>query len=166
MGTIGWEIISFQIILRVFGFIRCSSKATSLNRNITVWGVFGFASPIIAMIWIQFMKPHISWNKVSGIENSTPELSQQIKKYPWYFQSTLTKAVERGESIEEAYEDMNIGLGYLFVIIGIGILIIGFSKISDSISQQDNELLVGIFIFGIIFIINGTRLIVNANNSK
>ncbi|WP_157663316.1 hypothetical protein [Polaribacter sp. SA4-12] len=46
-------IIAFKII----GVIVCRSKAEELNRSKGGWGFFGFMSPILAMIWIQFMKP-------------------------------------------------------------------------------------------------------------
>lgn len=45
----------FYIILRIAGPIVCGIKAKSLNRNIFGWAFFGFAAPLIAMIWIQFM---------------------------------------------------------------------------------------------------------------
>ncbi|WP_417334645.1 hypothetical protein [Halarcobacter sp.] len=49
------------LCLRVLGIFVCASKAKELNRNQVGWGIFGFAMPIIAMIWIQFMKPVIKW---------------------------------------------------------------------------------------------------------
>jgi hypothetical protein len=58
-------MIFVQLGLRIIGAIVCSSKASSLNRNAGGWGVFGFALPILAMIWIQFMKPIIDWKKGS-----------------------------------------------------------------------------------------------------
>ncbi len=45
----------FYIILRIAGPIVCGIKAKSLNRNIFGWVFFGFATPLIAMFWIQFM---------------------------------------------------------------------------------------------------------------
>jgi hypothetical protein len=56
-------ILIVQFVLRIVGAMVCSSKASKLNRNAGTWGVFGFAMPIIAMIWIQFMKPHVDWSK-------------------------------------------------------------------------------------------------------
>lgn len=49
--------------LRVIGVIVCVNKAGELNRSKGGWGFFGFVSPIIAMIWIQFMKPVTDWNQ-------------------------------------------------------------------------------------------------------
>ena len=56
-------ILFVQLGLRIVGAIVCSNKASSLNRNSGSWGVFGFIFPIIAMIWIQFMKPIVDWRK-------------------------------------------------------------------------------------------------------
>jgi hypothetical protein len=53
------------LVLRIVGVIVCSNKAKELNRSQGGWGFFGFISPIIAMIWIQFMKPIMSWEKQS-----------------------------------------------------------------------------------------------------
>jgi hypothetical protein len=63
MESAGAGIFIIQLILRIVGLVVCSNQAKSLNRSAGGWGFFGFASPIIAMIWIQFMKPVISWNK-------------------------------------------------------------------------------------------------------
>ena len=56
-------ILIVQIGLRILGAVVCSNKATSLNRNAAGWGVFGFIMPIVAMIWVQFMKPHVDWER-------------------------------------------------------------------------------------------------------
>jgi hypothetical protein len=58
---------TFQVILlvvRIVITIYCVNKAGELNRSKGGWGVFGFFLPIIALIWIQFMKP-------KNIENET-----------------------------------------------------------------------------------------------
>ena len=49
--------------LRIAGVIVCSNKAEELNRSKGGWGFFGFVSPILAMIWIQFMKPVMKWDE-------------------------------------------------------------------------------------------------------
>jgi hypothetical protein len=49
--------IMLAFIVRIIGTIVCYNKAKQLNRNTGGWGFFGFISPILAMIWIQFMKP-------------------------------------------------------------------------------------------------------------
>ncbi len=51
------------LILRVIGLFYCKDKAKELNRSTGGWATFGFLSPILAMIWISFMKPIISWEE-------------------------------------------------------------------------------------------------------
>jgi hypothetical protein len=51
------------IVLRIVGVIVCSNKAGELNRSKGGWGFFGFVSPIIAMIWINCMKPIMKFEK-------------------------------------------------------------------------------------------------------
>ena len=46
------------LALRIIGLVVCSKKATELNSSKIGWGIFGLFMPIIAMIWIQFMKPY------------------------------------------------------------------------------------------------------------
>ena len=60
-GAAAFFIIS--LLLRIVGAGYCSSKAKELNRSQGGWGFFGFATPILAMIWISFMKPHTSWEE-------------------------------------------------------------------------------------------------------
>jgi hypothetical protein len=58
-----------QIILlavRIGITVYCVNKAGELNRSKGGWGVFGFFLPIIALIWIQFMKPKMVWDDQSG----------------------------------------------------------------------------------------------------
>ena len=50
------------LVLRIVGAVVCSNKAKELNRSTGGWGFFGFISPILAMIWIQFMKPIMVWD--------------------------------------------------------------------------------------------------------
>jgi hypothetical protein len=51
-------IMIVGLVLRIIGLVVCSKKATELNRSKIGWGIFGLFMPIIAMIWIQFMKPY------------------------------------------------------------------------------------------------------------
>lgn len=53
----------FVLILRVVGLFYCINKAKTLNRSQWGWGFWGFVVPIIAMIWISFLKPVIIWDK-------------------------------------------------------------------------------------------------------
>ena len=45
------------LIFRIVITIYCVNKAGSLNRDKMSWGIFAFLIPLIALIWIQFMKP-------------------------------------------------------------------------------------------------------------
>jgi len=56
-------IIFIQLVLRIVGAVVCVNKAKQLNRSEGGWGFFGFVSPIIAMILIQFMKPIVRWDE-------------------------------------------------------------------------------------------------------
>ena len=44
-------------VLRIVGVYVCVATAKELNRCSRGWGIFGFLSPIIAMIWINCLKP-------------------------------------------------------------------------------------------------------------
>jgi hypothetical protein len=61
-GAAGFLMI-IGLILRVIGLFYCKDKAKELNRSEGGWALFGFLSPILAMIWISFMKPIISWEE-------------------------------------------------------------------------------------------------------
>ena len=56
-------VLIVQLVLRIIGVVVCSNKAKELNRSTGGWGFFGFISPIIAMIWIQFIKPVMVWDR-------------------------------------------------------------------------------------------------------
>ena len=58
----------FSFILRMIGVVVCSGKARKLNRSEGGWGFFGFFMPIVAMIWVNCMKPHIEWEKKSDLQ--------------------------------------------------------------------------------------------------
>lgn len=52
--------VMFQVVwlvIRIVITVYCVNKAGKLTRNKGGWGFFGFFLPIIALIWIQFMKP-------------------------------------------------------------------------------------------------------------
>ena len=63
-------VLIIQLGLRIIGVIVCSNKAKELNRSTGGWGGFGFVSPILAMIWIQFMKPVMVWD--SNVDLNKP----------------------------------------------------------------------------------------------
>ena len=56
-------LLIIQLVLRIVGVVVCSSKAKELNRSWGSWGFFGFIFPIIAMIWINCLKPIMIWDK-------------------------------------------------------------------------------------------------------
>jgi len=58
------------LVLRIVGAVVCSNKAKELNRSTSGWGFFGFISPIVAIIWIQFMKPIMVWE--SNVDLNKP----------------------------------------------------------------------------------------------
>ena len=56
-------LLIIQLILRIVGAVVCSNKAKELNRDSGGWGFFGFMLPIVAMIWINCLKPITNWDK-------------------------------------------------------------------------------------------------------
>ena len=58
----------FSLILRIVGAIVCVNKAKELNRSTGGWGFFGFFMPIIAMIWVNCMKPNVEWENKSDLQ--------------------------------------------------------------------------------------------------
>lgn len=50
------------IVFRIYSIYYCVKKAKTLNRNALGWGIFAFIIPLIAIIWIQFMKPQQNIN--------------------------------------------------------------------------------------------------------
>ena len=61
------------LILRIVGAVVCSNKAKELNRSTGGWVVFGLAFPIIAMIWIQFMKPKMVWDSSMALNKKNKQ---------------------------------------------------------------------------------------------
>ncbi len=61
-------VVIIQLALRIVGTAVCVNKAKELNRNTGGWGFFGFVSPILAMIWIHFMKPVMKWDENVNID--------------------------------------------------------------------------------------------------
>lgn len=52
-----------NVVFRIVITVICVNKAKKLNRNAFGWGFFGLILPIIAIIWIQFMKPKTHWEE-------------------------------------------------------------------------------------------------------
>jgi len=53
----------FTLVLRIIGVIVCVNKAKELNRSSGGWGFFGFLMPIVAMIWVNNLKPNVEWKE-------------------------------------------------------------------------------------------------------
>lgn len=51
------------LIFRIIAVVVCVNKAKELNRSTGGWGFFGFVMPLLAIIWIQFMKPVTIWDE-------------------------------------------------------------------------------------------------------
>lgn len=60
--------IFISLILRIIGTFVCSSKAKKLNRDTISWGIFGFVAPVIAMIWVNCIKPKVNWD--NNVDNN------------------------------------------------------------------------------------------------
>ncbi|MBK7035464.1 MAG: hypothetical protein IPH42_03730 [Bacteroidetes bacterium] len=50
-------LILFFLGIRILITVYCIKRAGLLNRDKTIWGVFGFLSPLIAIIILSFLKP-------------------------------------------------------------------------------------------------------------
>ena len=57
MEETNYGVTGLLLIFRIVITVYCVNKAGSLNRNKVGWGVFAFLIPLIALIWIQFIKP-------------------------------------------------------------------------------------------------------------
>jgi hypothetical protein len=56
-------IVIFRLAIRIIAIIVCVRKAKNLNRSQFGWAVFGFLIPIVAIIWIQFMRPILKFEE-------------------------------------------------------------------------------------------------------
>jgi len=92
----------FLFILRIVITIYCVNRARKLNRNVWGWGIFGFLLPIVALIWIQFMKPRLFWDK-------NPDLKSKDK----YLHHVNPKAFNYNNS------EIRFWLGLFILCIGI-----------------------------------------------
>jgi len=55
--------VLISLAFRIFGAWYCADMASKLNRSASSWGFFGFFLPLLAIIWIHFMKPIMVWDK-------------------------------------------------------------------------------------------------------
>ena len=63
----GAMLMLFYLVIRIVGAVVCTNKAKELNRSTGGWGFFGFCMPVIAMIWVNCLKPNIDWENKSDI---------------------------------------------------------------------------------------------------
>ena len=76
MESQGMEVLGIIFfIVRIGITLYCTDKAGELNRSKGGWGFFGFMLPIIALIWIQFMKPKFEWDEQAGLDRFQGEHS-------------------------------------------------------------------------------------------
>jgi hypothetical protein len=66
---VGDILLFISTILSIVVSIYCVKKAGNLNRSKFGWALFGFCVPIVALIVIQFMKPHQSAEILNISEN-------------------------------------------------------------------------------------------------
>ncbi len=59
-STMYFFISIILFLLRIGITIYCVNTAGQLSRSKFGWGLFGFIVPLLALIWIQFMKPKYS----------------------------------------------------------------------------------------------------------
>jgi formate hydrogenlyase subunit 3/multisubunit Na+/H+ antiporter MnhD subunit len=55
-------IVIIQIVFRVIAAVICTFRARNLNRSQTIWGIFGFIFPVLAVIAVFLMKNKIAWH--------------------------------------------------------------------------------------------------------
>lgn len=88
----------FLFVLRIVITVYCINKASSLGRNKTGWGVFGFFIPVLAFIWIQFMKPKTESKTTE--KAIAQDLNEQEKDKIHKLKSSL-ESLKRKKLIEE-----------------------------------------------------------------
>ncbi len=53
------QFILILLVFRIVATIICVNRAKELHRSHTVWGIFGFIFPLIALITVYCMKQKI-----------------------------------------------------------------------------------------------------------
>ncbi|MBC8548981.1 MAG: hypothetical protein H8D23_04960 [Candidatus Brocadiales bacterium] len=129
----------FLIVLRIVITVYCVNKANQLNRSKWGWGLFGFFFPIIAVIWIQFMKPHIIWE-------SNPDLAPK----------ETIEANPQPQMVNYYSKELMFWFGLIFLTIGILFMIV---KIFPEFSLKD-------YFWPIILIGVGIGLMIRRNKHK
>ena len=99
----------FLFILRIIITIYCINRARKLNRNVWGWGIFGFFLPIVALIWIQFMKPRLSWHRNPDLDSEGVYSDQTNPHVPY---------IDRND-----YREIRFWTGLVLLSLGIIMLI-------------------------------------------
>jgi hypothetical protein len=99
----------FLFILRIVIIIYCVNRARKLNRNVWGWGIFGFLLPIVALIWIQFMKPMLFWDKNPDLHSSETYVNNTKPKTSDFYS-----------------KEFIFWIGLILITIGVILLIDGF----------------------------------------
>lgn len=106
----------FLFILRIIITIYCTNKAGRLGKSKLGWGLFGFLLPLIALIWIQFVKPKKSVqssgsqiNKSSSTNGeSIQNLERSLKKLKEKQLLTDTEYNEKIVHLKSQEKELNI----------------------------------------------------------
>lgn len=91
------------LILRIAMVSYCVEKAGNLNRNKTEWGIFGFIFPLVALIWIQFMKP-VPKNILINVNPANPNITEKNEKFKSQ-KETLWQLKKENCLTDEEYEE-------------------------------------------------------------
>ncbi|HYV91279.1 MAG TPA: hypothetical protein VE978_05830 [Chitinophagales bacterium] len=68
-------LILISIVMRIAATIYCVDKAGKLNRSKNEWGFLAFFFPVIACIWIQFIKPKEESDSYEDVDRAEPDSS-------------------------------------------------------------------------------------------
>ena len=66
-----------RFIIGIIIAIICAKNAARLNRNKFGWGVFGYFMPLLAIIWLQFLKPKEKYSVVQSQSQSTSGFTEK-----------------------------------------------------------------------------------------
>jgi len=117
------------IVIQIFITIYCVNKARMLNRSKWGWGLFGFFFPIIAVIWIQFIKPRFIWdnnpdvNQKEFVETNPPfqKVNYNNKEFSFWF-GLIFLMIGIILMIAKIFPRFELGDYFLpIILIGIGI---------------------------------------------
>lgn len=129
-------VLIILLVLRIIGVIVCSNKAKELNRSQGGWGIFGFVMPIVAMIWIQFMKPVIMWDKNVSLEPEAEIVNIKIEE--------VVNDIKKPQSV-------TTGINLLVISIVLGIINSIVRHTTTPIENSASNVFILILNFGIMF---------------